>query len=116
MGAIHYVATRYDELYDLLTDWGYEVIPDPDFSQWQEIVQASPLTGYVKLTGRRDHGDSTYLTFKFEEFWVEGNIGSEAVIVRTGASLRQYHYHGQAQSGGTARTTARTVRSRAPSR
>lgn len=26
---IHYVGTRYEELYDLLEDWGYEVIPDP---------------------------------------------------------------------------------------
>lgn len=97
---VHYVATRYEELYDLLEDWGYEVIADPNFSQWQEIIQTSPLTGRVLVTGRRPDQDGTRLVFKFEEFWVEGDIGDEAALVREGASLRQYHYHGQAPTGG----------------
>ncbi len=97
---IAYVATRYEELDDLLYDWGYEVVPDPNFSQWQEIIHTSPLTGYVKVTGRRDNGDGTYMTVKFEEFWVAGDLGAEAVLVREGASLRRYHYHGQAPNGG----------------
>ncbi|MGD0712793.1 MAG: hypothetical protein ABSB24_01225 [Gaiellaceae bacterium] len=96
---IHYVGTRYEELADLLEDWGYEVVPDPNFSQWQEIIQTSPLTGRVLVTGRRPDEDDARLVFKFEEFWVEGDIGDEAVLVREGASLRQYHYHGQTSTG-----------------
>jgi hypothetical protein len=97
---IEYVATRYEELFDLLEDWGYEVVPDPNFSQWQEAIATSPLTGWVLVTGRRPDEDGTRLVFKFEEFWVEGDLGDEAVLVRHGASLRQYHYHGQALTGG----------------
>jgi hypothetical protein len=97
---IRYVGTRYEELVDLLEDWGYEVVPDPNVSQWQEIIQTSPLTGRVLVTGRRPDEGDTRLAFKFEEFWVEGDIGPEAVLVREGASLRQYHYHGQAPTGG----------------
>lgn len=96
---IHYVGTRYDHLARLLESWGYEVVPDPDFSQWQEIVQTSPLTGWVVVTGRRPDQDPTRLVFKFEEFWVEDDIGSEGVLYREGASLRQYHYHGQSPNG-----------------
>jgi hypothetical protein len=94
-----YVATRYEELYDLLNDWGYEVVGDPNFSQWQEIILASPLTGRVLVTGRRPADEDARLVFKFEEFWVEGDLGDEAALVREGISLRQYHYHGQAPSG-----------------
>jgi len=92
---IQYVGTRYDELYDLLDWWGYEVVPDPDFSRWQETLYTSPLTGLVKVTGRRDD-----LTVKFEEFWVKGDRGEEAALVREGASLVRYHYHCQASNGG----------------
>lgn len=52
------------------------------------------------MTGRRDNSDGTYMTFKVEEFWVKGDLGDEAVLVREGASLRRYHYHGQASNGG----------------
>jgi hypothetical protein len=97
---IHFVGTRYEELVKLLVDWGYEIAPDPDFSRWQEVVRTSPLTGHVLVTGRRPDHDDTRLVFKFEEFWVEGDIDEEAVLVREGASLRQYHYHGQSPTGG----------------
>jgi hypothetical protein len=97
---IHYVGTRYDELARLLEHWGYEVVEDREFSQWQEAIRTSPLTGWVVVTGRRPDKDPTRLVFKIEEFWVEGDIGSEAVEVREGASLRQYHYHGQSEIGG----------------
>jgi hypothetical protein len=52
------------------------------------------------VTGTRDNGDGTYLTFKFEEFWVKGDRGEEAVIVREDGSLWGYYYHGQAPNGG----------------
>jgi len=97
---IHYVGTRYEELYDLFSFWGYVVIPDPTSSQWQEILSTSPLTGYVKLAGRRSNGDDTYMSFKVEEFWVKGDLSDDAVLVREGASLVRYHYHGQAPNGG----------------
>jgi hypothetical protein len=97
--AIHYAGTRYFELDRLLQEWGYEIVADPDFSSWQETFLTSPLTGYIKVTGRRDNGDGTYLTVKFEEFWTEGVVRG-ATEVREGASLVRYHYHGQAPNGG----------------
>src|SRR5579871_5606203 len=42
----------------------------------------------------------TYMTVKFEGFWVKGDLGSDAILVCEGASLRRYHYHGQAPNGG----------------
>lgn len=97
---IDYVVERYNELYDLLRNWGYEVVPDPDFESWSKIVRDSAETGHVKLTGTRDNGDRTYLTFKFEEFWVKGDRGKEAVLVSEDGSLWGYFYHGQAPNGG----------------
>jgi hypothetical protein len=98
--AIHYAGTRYYELDELLQQWGYELVADPDFSSWQETFLTSPLTGHVKVTGRRDNGDGTHLTVKFEEFWVKGDLGKAAVELREGASLARYHYHGHAPNGG----------------
>lgn len=97
---IGYTVQRYNDLYDLLKDWGYEPFPDPDFDSWQEIVRDSTQTGHIRVTGRRDNGDGTYLTFKFEEFWVKGDRGEEAVLVREDGSLWGYYYHGQAPNGG----------------
>jgi hypothetical protein len=96
---IEYVGTRYNELADLLNDWGYEVVPDPDESRWHEIVRASPLTGLVKLRGERGTGGSR-LSFTVTEFWEEGDLGADAALVRQGASLVTYHYHGQCERGG----------------
>lgn len=93
---IHYVGTRYRELEDLLDKWGYEVVRP---SGWDEIYYTSPLTGRVLVNGRRPDGDATQLTFKFEEFWREATSADEAVLVREGAALRGYHYHGQSPNG-----------------
>jgi hypothetical protein len=97
---IFYVVQRYNDLFDLLQGWGYEPSPDPDFDSWQEVVRDSTQTGHVKITGTRDNGDGTRLTFKFEEFWVKGDRGGEAVIVREDGSMLGYAYHGQAPNGG----------------
>jgi hypothetical protein len=97
---IYYVVQRYNDLYDLLKAWGYEPFPDPDFDGWQEIMRDSAETGHVKVTGTRDNGDGTHLTFKFEEFWVKGDRGEDAVLVREDGSLWGYYYHGQAPKGG----------------
>lgn len=99
-GGIDYVVERYNELFDLLSNWGYEVIPDPDLENWSAIVRASTDTGHVKLTGVRNNWDGTSLTFKFEEFWVKGDRGDEAVMVRGDGSLWGCFYHGQAPTGG----------------
>lgn len=95
-----YVVQRYNDLFDLLKGWGYEPSPDPDFDSWQEIVRDSTRTGHVKINRTRDNGDGTRLTFKFEEFWVKGDRGDEAVMVREDASMLRYAYHGQAPNGG----------------
>lgn len=96
---INYVGTRYNDLADLLNDWGYVVVPYPSVSKWDEIVRASPLTGLVKLRGERD-SDADKLSFSITEFWVGGDAGDHVSLVREGASLIRYHYHGQCQAGG----------------
>jgi hypothetical protein len=97
---IYHVVERYNELFDLLRDWGYEPVPDPDFDNWQEIVRDASHTGHIKIAGTRDNGDGTSLTFKFEEFWVKGDRGEEAVLVREDGSMWGYAYHGRAPEGG----------------
>jgi hypothetical protein len=94
---VHYTGTRYMQLAEMLNKWGYEVTPHPDFSGWNEIVAASPLTGFVLLRGEKTIEDLT-LVFNIREFWVEG-IKSDR-LVREGASLVRYHYHGQSDQGG----------------
>lgn len=96
---IAYVVERYNELFDLLGDWGYEVVPDPDFDSWQQIVRDGTLTGHVKLVGTRDNGDGTHMTVKLEEFWVKGDRAGEAAFVREDGSLWGYCYHCQAPGG-----------------
>ena len=88
---IGHVVQRYNDLYDLLRDWGYEVVPDPDFDSWQEIVRDSTRTGHVKLTGTRDNGDGTSMTCsQRHSLWQRTNkqITSDRQITRAPRGTR----------------------------
>jgi hypothetical protein len=96
---IEYVGTRYEQLATLLYGWGYEIVPEPFRSRWDEIVRASPLTGLVLIRGERVTADGAKLVFEVKEIWEEGDLGSDAAAVRHGASLVNYHYHGSSPVG-----------------
>lgn len=76
----------------MLNQWGYEVVPDPDKSRWNEIVRNSPMTGLVLIRAEKRIEDTTFV-FRITEYWEDGTTPGRTI--RENASLVRYHYHGQ---------------------
>lgn len=62
-------------------------------SEWSDLVSPDPPTGHLEIYGEAAFGEIR-LKFKITEVW---RLGDADIIAATreGASLVNYHYHGQ---------------------
>jgi hypothetical protein len=87
---VDFVRARYAELAEVLEKWGFSVMPP---SAWSDLASPDPPTGHLELYGEAEFG-SIRLKFKITEVWQLGEADL-AATKREGASLVNYHYHGQ---------------------
>lgn len=77
---VWFVAERFEQLRDLLFEFGYALDPGPrDPNEWNELHYEDPPTGVVRLKGVRlrdlQDEDSDFdpeITFSIEELWSFG--------------------------------------------
>jgi hypothetical protein len=96
---VWFVAERFEQLRDLLFEFGYALDPGPrDPNEWDERHYEDPPTGVVRLKGVRlrdledeesDFDDS--ITFTIEELW-SAEYADQARSER-GYWLVEYSYH-----------------------
>ena len=96
---VWFVAERFEQLRDLLFQYGYALDPGPrDPSEWHELHYEDPPTGLVRLKGIRprdvDDEDSDFdpeITFSIQELW--SAAAEEGAQSERGYFLAAYSYH-----------------------
>jgi hypothetical protein len=96
---VWFVAERFEQLRDLLFEFGYALDPGPrDPNEWNELHYEDPPTGVVRLKGVRlrdlEDDDSDFdpeITFSIEELRSSDYVDSAQW--ERGYYLVQYSYH-----------------------
>jgi hypothetical protein len=96
---VWFVAERFEQLRDLLFEFGYALDPGPrDPNEWNELHYEDPPTGVVRLKGVRlrvlEDEDSDFdpeITFSIEELWSADYV--DGAQSERGLYLVEYSYH-----------------------
>ena len=96
---VWFVAERFEQLRDLLFEFGYALDPGPrDPNEWNELHYEDPPTGVVRLKGIRlrdlEDEDSDFdseITFSIEELWSADYV--DGAQSERGSYLVEYSYH-----------------------
>ena len=96
---VWFVAERFEQLRDLLLEFGYALDPGSrDPNEWHELHYEDPPTGVVRLKGVRlrdlEDDDSDFdpeITFSIEELWSPDYV--DGALSERGYYLVEYSYH-----------------------
>jgi len=96
---VWFVAERFEQLRDLLFEFGYALDPGTrDPNEWHELHYEDPPTGVVRLKGVRlrdlEDDDSDFdpeITFSIEELWSADHV--DGAQSERGYYLVEYSYH-----------------------